>query len=82
MNVPMAGEQQRITGDSPGKGNLEGQICEWCREPTPATVALPVRRKIKGGKAGAVVDTGTFIYTCREHEDIGRRSNPTRSSLR
>jgi hypothetical protein len=71
--------QERIGGDKVGEGNLEGQSCNWCS--APATHALPVMRKQKGARAGAVLPTGMHIYTCDEHKEVGERSNKVRNAL-
>lgn len=76
----MAGEQQRISGDKPNEPSLEGQSCGWCSE--PATGFMPRMRKLKGAKAGALVETGMHLFFCDEHEDVAERSNRPLDSLR
>lgn len=62
-----------------GVADVAGQACDWC--PEPATIALPIVRKMKGGKAGAILPTGMHMYACEEHEEIARRSNIPRPAL-
>lgn len=68
--------QEAISGDKPGVANLVDQSCEWCGPEEPARHALPIMRKMKGGKAGAVMPTGTFVYCCDKHKKIAEESNP------
>lgn len=79
-NDPTPG-QQSIRDGGVGGGCLDGQSCEWCGSDTPATVALPVLRKVKGGKAGATLPTGMHVYACAAHREIAEKSNPVRHAL-
>lgn len=71
--------QSSIEGDEIGYGDVAGKTCNWC--PKPATVALPIVRKMKGGKAGATLPTGMYMNACEEHKEVAGRSNIPRPAL-
>jgi hypothetical protein len=79
-------EQTEIGGDQVGDPNLvpEGQECEWRHdEPTPATIALPLKRKMRGGKRNATVDTGMRKYACEQHRKVAEEQcGPPLDALR
>jgi hypothetical protein len=60
------GRQDAIPVGEP-TARLDGETCEWC--PDPATVATEIKRKLRGQR-NAVVGTGSYIYTCNEHERL------------
>lgn len=72
-------EQTQIGGDQTRPIKIDREYCEWCGS-TNGLIALPVRRKVKGGK-GAVLDTGMHVITCGKHRDIAEASNPVRKAL-
>lgn len=64
--------QTRIEGDNVGGGDTEGQKCDWC--PEDATRSFEMRRRMKGGKAGATLGTGQFVFACDEHEEFAKKA--------
>jgi hypothetical protein len=80
----MADEQTRITGDQPVSGDPKGHLCEWPHadgEDRPANHALPIMRRMKGGR-GARVPTGQHVYCCDEHLELAQSQNQVRPSLK
>lgn len=76
----MDGEQTQITGDRVGEGAVAAG-CEWCGEPSKHS--FPISRRVKGGKAGAVVPTGTHSYACDVHRELAEKdAEVIRPSLR
>lgn len=63
-------EQTALPAETLGDGAVPpGVLCEWCTR--RAKHSFEFTRKIKGGKKGAVVRTGMFVYTCDHCKDIG-----------
>lgn len=80
----MAADQTQITGDKTVSGDPKGHLCEWPHpdgKDRPATHALPILRKMKGGR-GAQIPTGQHIYCCDDHRDLAESQNQVRPSLK
>lgn len=68
--------QTEISGDSVGGGAAE-VLCEWCDNPSTASVEL--KRRIKGSKIG-LGPTGQFLYYCADHKRVAlKTATPARS---
>lgn len=64
-------KQTALPSETLGDGTVPPEArCEWCG--LRATRSFQFMRKMKGGKAGAVLPTGMFIYTCDKDADMGR----------
>jgi len=62
-----------MSSPSEADGLPLGVNCEWCRDPErPATVRVPILKKVKGAKG--MHDTGMGMYACSEHEQIAKET--------
>lgn len=55
-----------------GDGKVEGQQCEWCH--APATRSFEITRRMRGGRRGAIVGTGMYVFACDDCKDKAERS--------
>jgi hypothetical protein len=62
--------QTALPSETLGDGKVPPDArCEWCGR--RATRSFPIMRKMKGGRKGATMPTGMFIYTCDDDADQG-----------
>jgi hypothetical protein len=81
----VAPEQTQIGGDRLDGPVPSDHLCEWRHadgKDRKATHALPILRKLKGGRAGATVPTGQHMFCCDDHLELAQAQNEVRPSLR